>query len=233
MDEKEKKVLILFKLAKINNIYELVNSYMNRCKNIDYYFLYCDNNIENDIEIDNKLIKFKMIENNWESLLVKVIKAFVFFKDKQYTNIMISNVSTFINVPNIITKININTPCLAYMGYNYRYKNTVYNWPSGAGYIFNIDTIKKICKFFDDNNFITQDNQLSQTFRNNYPTTDDIFFGYYLKVNNIPIQELDRGNIINSNYTIDNTNYSHYRIKTGSYNKDYEYMEKLIEKYIE
>jgi hypothetical protein len=228
----DKKLLILFKLANINDQYHLVNSYMSKYKSVDYYFINCDINIENDIKIDNRLITFKMIENNWESLLIKVIKAFQIFKNEQYTNIMVSNVSTFINIPNIIKKINIRTPCLAHLGYNYKYKNTIYDWPSGAGYIFNMDIINKICKFFNENNFITIDNKFSQTFINNYPTTDDIFFGYYFKMNNIPMEFLDRCNIININYIIDDIDYSHYRIKTGNCNKDYEYMEKLIKKYI-
>ena len=220
-------LLILFKLSKFNEMSELTDKYCKLYKeHIDHYFILCDENINNDIEISDNIIKFKTKENNWESLLIKVVKAFNLFKEKNYTNIMVSNVSTCLNLPVLLNKIDKNIQCLAYIGHNYNFNNVIYDWPSGAGYIFNMDVINEVCKFFNENKYITINNTLSDEFCKNHPTTDDIFFGYFFKLNNIRINYLDRFDIIHDNNEINSSlkNFSHIRIKTSNYNNDYRYL---------
>lgn len=218
------KILILFKTAKLNNeIHKITDKYCSKFKNrIKYYYVYCDETIINDIEFyDNNIIKMKIKEDNYSSLLIKIINAFNVFKDKQYSNIMVSNISTFLNIPILLKLIDKNTPCLSLQGLNYKFNNKVYNFPSGAGYIFNIEVINQICDFFNKNKFI-EFNKLSSNFCNNYPITDDIFFGYFLHLNNIDIKNLNRYDIIHKNMNIYNIdkNIPHIRVKTGDINID-------------
>ena len=221
------KLLILFKIAKLNNeIHKISDKYCSKFKNsIDHYYLYCDETIVNDIEfVDNNIIKMKMKENNWSSILIKVVESFNVFKDKPYSNIMVSNVSTFLNIPVLLKLIDKNCPCLAYQGYNYHFKGSIYNWPSGAGYIFNMEIVNQICNFFSKNKCI-ESNKLSNDFCNNYPTTDDIFFGYFFHLNNINIKELHRIDLLHQNMDINNIskNTPHIRIKTNDFSTDCKY----------
>jgi hypothetical protein len=232
------KLLILYKTEKINNnnnndndfgnIYELINKYANKYDNVDSYFIVSDNNIKDNYKIINKIIYIKTINNNWESILIKVINVFQIFMNSNYTHIMVTNISTFINIPLMFNNLE-NIDCLANTG-EYNFNNISYTFPSGAGYIFSINFVKKICNFFNENSFINN-NILSNNFKNNYPTTDDIFFGYYLKLNNIVIKKLPRYDILDiNNYNIDNNlNYTHFRIKTFT-DSDYNIHLKLYNK---
>ena len=217
------KLLILYKTEKQNNefgkIYDLINTYANNYDNIDSYFIVSDNTIEENYKFNDKIIYIKTINNNWESILIKVIVAFQIFMNSNYTHIMVTNISTFINIPLIYNALQ-NIDCLSHIGNN-NFNNIYYNFPSGAGYIFSINLVKIICNFFTDNSLINN-NILSNYFLNNYPTTDDIFFGYYLKLNNIIISELPRYDITDiNNYNINNNlNFTYYRIKTLD-NTDY------------
>ena len=231
LNKNTNKILILFKLAKLNNeIHEITEKYCTKFKNnIDYYYLYCDETITNDIEFtNNNIIKMKMREDNYSSLLIKVIKSFNIFKDYTYSNILVCNVSTFLNIPVLLELIDKNIDCLSHQGYNRNFKNTIYNFPSGAGYIFNMKIVNKICDFFTKNKFI-EHNKLSQDFCNNYPTTDDIFFGYYFNLNNINIKELNRYNLTKNNMDINHIpkNIPHIRVRTNDYNVDRKYYKLL------
>jgi hypothetical protein len=228
--ESKPKILILFKISKLNELVEITNKYCSKFKNeIDFFYLYCDESISNNIEITSNIIKFKIKEDNWSSLLIKVIKAFEIFKDKSYTNIMVSNISTFLNIPILLKKIDKNDECLSHQGINYCFNNHYYNFPSGAGYIFNMKLVNNICKFFSKNQFIEY-NKLSNYFINNYPTTDDIFFGYFIYLNNINIKELDRIDLIKDNIEFNNYNIlnirkaSHIRIKPPDSNNLVKYV---------
>jgi hypothetical protein len=226
-----KKLLILYKLVSFNDLFALTNLYCNNFINVKSYFILCDNNIDKEIMLDNNLIKVKCIENNWESILIKVIQSFNFFlkNECEYTHIMITNISTFVNIPNLYEKLSEHIKCIAYKGNNYNFKNVSYDFPSGAGYIFTIDLVNFICEFFKKNNFIVNNN-LTNIFKQNFPTTDDIFFGYFFYLNNIKICNLDRFDILYSNIEIKYFNYSYYRIKTGNEKTDYYYHELLYKK---
>ena len=215
------KLLILYKTTVLNNlVFNLTSSYCNNFENVKSYFIYCDENIEKDVLVENNLIKIKLKEDNWQSLLVKVVKSFELFKTHDYTHIMVTNISTIVNIP-IIYKMLSNSKCMSVKGC-YKFNNIDYNFPSGAGYIFNIDLVNNICDFFDINNYLIN-NKLTNDFLNNYPSTDDVFFGYYLKINKIEIDTIDRLDVINSEVYIKapHYNYSHFRIKTGNVESDY------------
>ena len=226
------KLLILYKIVVINDIINIINSYCNLFDYVDHFFINCDKTIASDMIIINNLITFKIEENNWESLLIKTIKSFNYFKNKNYSHIMVSNVNTFINIPILYKKLGENE-CSAFTG-NHTFKNTTYKFPSGCGYIFNINVVKNICDFFYNNRYIL-DNKLSHDFISNYPSTDDIFFGYYLFINKIKINNLERYDILDNN-VLNNQIIRivpHVRIKTGNLINDaniHVYLRNLIYK---
>jgi len=210
------KLVILYKTINLDNdIYHITKKYCNSFINVESYFLIEDNIIDNDIILNENIIKVKIESDNWSSLLIKVIKAFMFLLDKDYTHIMVANISSFINIPLLYKKLSKN--CMAPKD-KYIFKNIEYEFPSGAGYIFTKNIVTDICNFFNINNYIIN-NKFNQDFITNFPTTDDIFFGYYFYINQINIESLDRLDIL-TNLTITDTHYSHYRIKT--LNKDYD-----------
>jgi len=233
------KILIFFKTTCLdNNIYKITKKYMNIHPNVESYFLICDENINTDIIVDynNKTIKIKMNETNWDSLLIKVIKGFSIFKDSSYSHVLVSNISTFLNIKKIYKKLseeNSLKSCYSHIG-NYTFKNINYNFPSGACYIFNKELVDKLTIFFEENNYI-ENNKLSNEFINKYPTTDDIFFGYYLYLNKIEIESLDRFDLLNPNNNIDINslnNHLTFRIKTNNQLVDEDYFVKLYENYM-
>lgn len=212
----------------MNEMNTIIDDYCNKYKYIlDYFYLYCDENINNDIEIEKNTIKLKMKEDNWCSLLIKVVKGLDHFKNHNYKNVVISNVNTFINIPILLNYINKDINCLSVI-YEYNFKNIKYPCPSGALYIFNNNTVRLITDIFNKNKYITQ-NKLSNFFCENYPTTDDIFFGYFFYLNKIPITKLNRIDLLNKNILINNSykQISHLRIKTCNYEKDLDYFNQL------
>ena len=222
------KLLILYKTAFLNNeIFNLTRMYCNNFENVTAYFIVCDETIEQEVVIEDQIIKVKLMEDNWNSLLIKVIKSYELFKTQDYTHVMVSNVSTIVNIPVVYQLISThdsnNVKCMSVMG-EYTFNNIHYNFPSGAGYVFTMDLVNAVCDFFNANAFITN-NKLTSNFLNNFPTTDDIFFGYYLHMNRIkiePIQRLDAHTpefVLNFNIHTD-LDYSHYRIKTWNYDND-------------
>ena len=231
-NEKTDKLLILFKVSKLDNqIHKLTDMYCEKYKNyIDYYYLCSDETITENVEIANNIIKIKIKEDNWSSLLLKVIYAFSIFKNYSYSNVMVSNISTFLNIPVLLNIRDTNTPCLSYKGY-YTFKNIKYSFPSGAGYIFNMEIVNIVCNFFSKNKFI-ESNRLTNDFCNNYPTTDDIFFGYFFYLNKINIKELNRYDILGTSSNINSipANISHIRVKTGNYVTDCKYYNALYNK---
>lgn len=211
------RLLILYKTAIVNNdIYNITQSYCNNFDKVDSYFIVCDETLDQDYQIQDRLIKFRLKEDNWESLLIKVIKAFHIFKDKKYTHIMVANVSSFVNIPVMYSRLS-NALCMSHTG-KYSFKNIKYMFPSGAGYVFSVNLVDSICEFFEKNQYIVN-NQLTKKFTTNYPTTDDIFFGYYFHLNNIKIKELYRVDVLQNDFIASNTIYSHYRVKCSNGNK--------------
>lgn len=174
----------------------------------------------------------KVKEDNWQSILVKVIKSFEMFNGQDYTHVMVTNISTIVNIPVIYNLISTHTPnvkCMSVRG-EYTFKNIHYTFPSGAGYVFTMDLVNAICDFFNRNRFIVN-NTLTSSFLTNFPTTDDIFFGYYLHVSQIPIEPIPRLNVITPGFCFNHDtdkDYSHYRIKTGNYDDDVRFFSFII-----
>jgi len=224
------KLLILYKTSLLNNdIHKLTLSYCNKYENVNSYFLYCDETIEQDILVEDNIIKIKLKEDNWQSLLIKVIKSFELFKNTDYTHVMVANISTIVNIPIIYKRLS-SSKCISVIG-DYCFNNINYHFPSGAGYIFTIGLVNDICKFFNKNGFLIN-NRLTSDFLNNYPSTDDIFFGYYLKMNNINIELINRIEIADPSFcTIEPSvlsDVSHFRIKTKNPTLDSQYFALII-----
>jgi hypothetical protein len=211
---KMNKLLLIYKTVDLDNtIYNITKSYCNNFLNIEAYFLIEDKSIDKDIMLDNNIIRVKVESNNWSSLLIKVIKAFEFFSNNSYTHIMVANISSFINIPVLYKKLS--DDCMAVKG-QYNFNNIEYDFPSGAGYIFPRPVIKGICEFFSKNKYIVG-NYITKEFIDNYPSTDDIFFGYYFYINKIKIEDLDRVDFVSeiTNITNIDTDVSHFRVKTN------------------
>lgn len=225
------KLLILYKVVhttgELGKIFQITDKYAHNFPNVDCYYLVCDNSIDELMKIDGRFIYYKMVENNWESLLIKVVLSFIHFMNSDYTHVIVSNISTFINIKLMYSYISSNAnnfKVCANIG-NYSFKNISYKFPSGACMIFNMDTVKFICSFFIDNKFIVN-NELIQSFKDNYPTTDDIFVGYFCHINKIMIDTIDRCDIYNEETIMAFQNipttdkilkYTHYRIKANQY----------------
>lgn len=234
------KLLILYKTIKIKNsfgkIFDLTYSYCNKFNNIDSYFLVCDEHIKEPILLKKRILYIKAKEDNYESLLVKVIIGLNYFKNRGYTHFYISNISSFINIPllyqsltehkiKIVVNRFYNNGPLAF----HKFNNINYIYPSGSGILFNKSFTNELCDFFEKNNYINK-NRLTENFRKNYPNTDDIFFGYYIIKKKITSgSEIKRYDILKNNEIIPKEFiYSHYRIKTGNFDIDYKYHKKLF-----
>jgi len=176
---------------EFGTIYHLTKKYMMK-NGITAYYMICDPKQKEDIYIDTSQnhIIIRRHENNWDSLLVKVIKSLEYFikeGDEDVTHYVISNISTFINIPKMIENINnIHAiypfiDCISHMFQKYIYNGMHYNFPSGSGYIFTRNLASKFVKFFDDGKYIIN-NKFTNDFESSYPTTDDIFFGYMFYV---------------------------------------------------
>jgi hypothetical protein len=226
------KILLLYKIAKrsdnsYGDIFNLTQKYCNSNENIKTYFVVCDNSIDNIVKIDRQFIFVKMKENNYESLLIKVIRSFQILAndiEKIYSHVIISNISTFINIPLIYDYIlntfnTFNTLCSSFIG-KYRYNSIEYNFASGACYIFKNTLALNILNYFTSNNYINDNNELSSDFIQNHPSTDDIAFGLYLYKNNISIKFLERFEFSTSNIPNNLPLCTHYRIKTNNYAND-------------
>ena len=207
-------LLILYKVSNIENeIYRITKSYSNSFQNVSSYFVICDDTIDSEIIVleDQRIVKVRTIDDNWECILVRIIKTLMMFKNK-YTHYMISNINTFVNIPIIYRYLSTNVDCMAFTG-QYTYKNITYNFPSGAGYIFNNVFVCHICDWFNENAHIIN-NKLTDNFKETYPTTDDIFFGYYMHVNQRRIYQIERMNIHSYPFNKSHIqNISHFRVK--------------------
>lgn len=211
------KLLILIKAHSSNNanyyntLYEnlthIWKQYMNSNLEVDCYFLMGNNNLETEYKIEKNILWIKQEENYWDALLTKVLKGLkYFFNDNkyEYKNVFITNLSTFVNIDELLKKTkNIDENiCYAITG-TYKFKNVDYLFPSGAGALFSRKIIKNILNATENINF------------ENYPSTDDIFFGKLLFELNVPILNLDRNDILNENINLENLSldHIHYRVK--------------------
>lgn len=224
------RLLILFKtnthLGGIKDnkgeIHKTAKKYCHEYKDVVSYFVIADENIESDddIFVTGDEIYVNMKENNWESLLIKVIKAINHFRDGGYSHVLVSNITTFVNIPLMFQECDDKFNCKAYINPIKYFKDVVYPFPSGACYMLNYDLARQICDFFINNKYILDNNTFSDEFISNYPTTDDIFLGYYLHINNLAVTALPRLHIWKLIGECKNV-YTHYRIYFEDRSEEY------------
>ena len=90
-------ILVLFKIGKLNNdIHEITDKYCNKFNNvIDHYFLYCDPNISNNIELNDNIIRTKIKEDNYD----KIINLEMVIKNKKdELSILYQSLHNFIKI---------------------------------------------------------------------------------------------------------------------------------------
>lgn len=224
-------LLILFKVVQINNcsfgeIHDITQKYCEKVKlskqNFEYFFIVEKPDIDSILKVDGKYIYVKTNSDNYLSLLTKVAVSLKYFYTSSFTHIMISNVSTFINVDKIMKQITDHDTCIGRL-IDYRFKGIKYKFISGAGYIMPINATRKLCDFLDTENFIDKNNKVSKYFIKKYTSkngknilTDDIFIGYFLHLNNIYSKSNVYIELCDKNVVLENVPLTHeyYRVKT-------------------
>ena len=223
------KILILIKAHDkryanyYNNLYDklykIVNKYIHNFKYCDCYFLLGNPNLETLYKLENHNLWIKTDENYYNALLIKVLIGLQFFSNYDYTHIFVTNLSTFINIPELYKYCFNNYLCQSYIYHQY-YKNQKFYFPSGAGYLLNKRCVMHIINYIKNTKCI-ENNKITKQLRDNYPQTDDLFIGYYLYKNKIKIKKMNRYDITDIRTKINNLRYSHYRIKFNK-NRDNE-----------
>jgi hypothetical protein len=214
MIENNKNLLVLFKAHSIdskidyhNNLYSnLIEKHIKNLKgqkNSKIYFLMANLDIKENSEIQNEFIFYKIQDNYWDALLKKIINGMNFFlSHNEYSHLFTTNLSTCINIPRILELCD-NTSVKAVKGFN------EFCFPSGAGSLYNRQTVKKIIEYFNDNN-------VNYDKINKKIATDDLFIGKILNDLNIKITDLDRVDLLHlnsNNIERINKKTSHVRIK--------------------
>lgn len=193
---------------------EQINNLNSKEYNIEFKFLYTDEDLNDTYVVDgNKLIS-KCEENYWFSLLLKVLNGFDYFIKNDFDLVFKTNLSTFINFKKFYEYCkNINKERkFIYDGNVGSYSD--FNFCSGAGMLLNKNAVNLI---------LNHKNEMNDKW------TDDIFFGYVLnKLNGIRPNEgrMIRFDIINSNAhfnKLDILNSTHIRIKVRENDLDIKY----------
>jgi hypothetical protein len=171
--------------------------------NIEFKFLYSDNTIEENYQIQGNNLITKCNEDYWYSLLLKVMNGFDFFIQNDFDLVFKTNLSTIINFDKFYEyccQID-NSREFIYDGTIGDYQN--YSYCSGAGMLLNKNSVDLI---------LNNKEHLSESW------TDDIFIGFILnKLNKIkPCSSLSRFDIIKENQQFSKENIlnnTHIRIK--------------------
>lgn len=172
--------------------------------NIEFKFLYSDNNISEEYEIEGNNLLTKCIENYWFALLQKVLCGFDYFIKKDFDLVFKTNLSTIVNFEKLYDYF-LNIPIdreFVYDGITSKYKD--YFFCSGAGMLLNRNSVELVLK---------HKHEINESW------TDDIFVGYILnKIHNISPNQgnLNRYDIFqeNSHFTKEEIlNSTHIRIK--------------------
>ncbi len=222
-----KKLLIIIKshdkkFCNYNNeLYEQIENttknYLSNKKEIDFVFAKANPLLKNNYhEQENNIFWVNTEENHWTSLKIKVLESLNHFfnqNDKKYDYVFVTNLSTFINVDKLLEECESisETECGSFTGV-YSHNNLIYQFPSGAGVLYGKGLVTKML-------------EIQKTIRHeDYPDTDDVFFGLLLTNMGIKIKKISRmeiaGEIDLSLYQNIN-NFSHIRIKFNS-NRNFE-----------
>lgn len=215
-----------------NDLENISRSYSNSFENVDTYYVKCNPDLDCDIKISGQDIWVKGDENYLNGALrFKLLQSLkLFFKtdaiDKSYTHVFCTNLTTFVNIPELYKKAkeikqtlspwaNIG---LAQKG-TWGLKNNI-RFPSGAGVLFSAQTVNLFLSISDVID-------MSQA-----PIPDDIFWGWLCKMTGIELKQLKRFDICNGEYAdgqralpavIKNfdSSYTHYRVKVKK-NREHE-----------
>lgn len=221
-----KKVLILVmshngdtSFDSYKKIWEKKSEEMKNKFPMDVLFLYSDNTVVSDYEINgNKLIS-KCEENYWQALLTKLMNGLDYFLKNDYDLVFKTNLSTFVNPTPFyehVTK-NCNNREYVYDGIVGSYED--FNFVSGAGILLN----RKSCELIVNHKNLINDKW-----------TDDIFLGYVLnKLNKVTPNtgNLKRFDLIKPEESFDFEtvkDYPHIRVKVRKGSWDGFYFDKLF-----
>jgi len=172
--------------------------------NIEFKFLYSNNNISDEYIVEGNNLITKCNENYWYALLQKVLCGFDFFIKNNFDLVFKTNLSTIVNFEKLYDYfLNISSDReFVYDGITSQYHN--YTFCSGAGMLLNRKSVELV---------LNNKDKLDESW------TDDIFIGYVLnKLHNILPNEgnLNRYDIFqeNSHFTKEDIlNSTHIRIK--------------------
>ena len=184
---------------------------------IDVLFLYSDNKLTEEYELQGNCLISKCDENYWQALLTKTINGFKHFIKHDYDLVFKTNLSTFINVDKFYNYCStLNCGDFIYEGCVGKYSD--YSFCSGAGMLLNKKTVQIVLDNVD---------KIDDRW------TDDIFIGYVLnKLNNIqPSQNgLNRYDILNDfKLTDEIKNYTHIRVKVRNGDGDIRQSNRIFE----
>lgn len=178
--------------------------------NIEFKFLYSDNNISEEYSIQGNNLITQCFENYWFALILKVMSGFDYFSKNDFDLVFKTNLSTIINFEKFYQYCEQipQSREFVYDGVVGHYHD--YSYCSGAGMLLNKSAVNIV---------LNSKEHLNESW------TDDIFIGFILnKLNNIePCGQLTRFNIIETNAQItedDIKSHSHIRIKVRSGNHD-------------
>ena len=193
-----------------------------KSSNFEFKFLYSDDNISEEYQIQGNNLITNCVENYWGALLLKVISGFDYFIQNDFDLVFKTNLSTIINFGKFyeyceqISK----SKKFIYDGIVGNYRD--YYFCSGAGMLLNKSSVDLI---------------LNNKWRIDDTWTDDIFIGFILnKLYNIQPNEgnISRFDILNKHTKFtkeDIMNNTHIRIKVREHNLDIQYSN-LVNEYL-
>ena len=182
--------------------------------NIKFKFLYSNESLSEDYEIQGNNLITKCVENHWFSLILKVMSGFDYFNKNDFDYVFKTNLSTIINFDKFHKYCEMipKDRTFVYDGMVGTYQD--YRFCSGAGMLLNKSSVNLV---------LTNKKLLNETW------TDDIFIGFVLnKLNGIQPNYggINRFDIVNenSNFTKEDiNNNTHIRIKVRTNNLDVTY----------
>ena len=195
-----KKILIIIKSHDTDivdyhgdtyrKIEEITRQYLSNVSEVDFVFVKANPSLKEERYHDSSKNIFwcKTEENYWEALKIKVLEAieyFFYIEDKKYKHVFITNLSTFINAPALITEAdNLNDmECATVVG-KYSFGGVNYSFPSGAGVLYSEKLIRRLYEY------------QAEVDHSKYPDTDDVFFGKIIHELNVRMKKIDRVDIL-------------------------------------
>ena len=207
------KLLVLIKYHINNNeqLHEIKKIHEIICQlyNIDLFFIINNINQDSNFTLKNNILFIKKVENYWEALLEKVILGIKYFEKDDYTDIFVGNISTFLNIPELLKECNKEFNIKSTTCWDNDFNNKCNRQITGAGYLIKKEFGKKLCKFILEDDF-----NIKTEIWEKYPTTDDMCISYVCDELNIQIKEIKSTNIYDKE---DNTELMHLKKNLSKY----------------